>query len=93
MTDNIELTPEVREAFRRAGRRGGLTYAAQNDVHASTARARAAKAAKWLSGHGCEVCGPRIEVPADLPLEERQRRASALRKRHYTLLGERGGKR
>lgn len=85
----MNLPPEVREQFRRAGRRGGLTYAAQNDVHASTARASRAFAASWATGHGCKACGPRIEIPDDVSPEERERRAAVLKKRHYTAIADR----
>ena len=88
----IELTEDERKGLRKAGRVGGLRYAANNDVHAATARARAAKESRWILGHGCKVCGPRIDIPSDLPQEERERRATALKKLHYTLMAERSSR-
>lgn len=82
------LSEETREYLRRTGRNGGLKYAATNDVHAAMAKARAAREAAWLYGHGCSVCGERIEISTDLPYQERKRRAEALKKRHYVLMGQ-----
>lgn len=61
---------------------GGLTRAAQYDGLEVTSAARAAFTGSFLTGHGCKVC-PRIDVPIDLPLPERERRAEALRRLHY----------
>lgn len=89
MTAYIDLPPEVREKFRQAGKRGGLANAARNDMGVAAARARAGQDAKWLFGHGCAVCGPRIDVPIDLAIGERERRGRALKKRHYVLMAMR----
>ena len=90
---NETLSPEVRAAMSHFGRLGGLKNAATHDMNASAANARAAKAAKWAAGHGCSVCGEYIAIPADLSDTEKARRADALRKRHYVLLGSRSRKR
>jgi hypothetical protein len=78
-------TPEDRRRLRAWGSLGGLTYAANNDVHVSAAKARAAQAARYLNGHSCDLC-PETVIPADLPLVERQRRVTALRKVHMKRL-------
>lgn len=88
MTDT-DISAEARAAFRHWGRIGGLTASATHDTSAQLAQARAAQEAKWLQGHGCRACGPRIEIPAAVTDSERQRRAKALRKRHYVLLSAR----
>jgi hypothetical protein len=89
MTDDFDFTPEEREVLRRNARKGGLAWAAQYDAPAAAAHARAVKAAGWLFGHGCSVCGERINIPTDLETKERKRRADVLRKRHYSLLAMR----
>lgn len=63
-------------------RLGGLTRAATHDGVSVTDRARSTFRDSFLAGHGCSVC-PRREIPEDLPLTERTRRANALRKAHY----------
>lgn len=68
--------------IRDRARLGGLTRAALYDGVEVTAKAREAFRASFLTGHGCRVC-PRVEIPADLPLRERQRRGEALYSAHY----------
>ena len=83
-----EITPERRQALSSYGRLGGLTRAARHDSHAATAQARAAQAAGFLYGHGpCKVCPDAVEIPRDLPMDERKRRAAVLKKLHYTRMG------
>lgn len=65
-------------AFRRSALYDGLTV---------TAAARRTYASSFADGHGpCSLCGPRVDVPADLPQFERQRRSAALRSAHFTNL-------
>jgi hypothetical protein len=81
------LTPttEGRRLARAWGSLGGLTFAANNNVHASAAHARAAQLASYVNGHQCKVCPPTV-IPDDLPPAERQRRSAALRKVHMKRL-------
>lgn len=71
---------------RQAGRLGGLAYAAKNNMTETTQAARDTYAGSWYFGHGCTLCGDRIEIPFNTATPERQRRADALKKRHYTLM-------
>ena len=82
------ITPEKRAHLASIGRLGGLTYAAQNDVHEAAANARSAFNKSFLTGHGCRVC-PRVDIPDELEKHERERRASALRSIHFTRLARR----
>ncbi|MDP9250162.1 MAG: hypothetical protein M3O78_02185 [Chloroflexota bacterium] len=66
-------------------RLGGLTRSAMYDGQAVTSRARSTFEASFSNGHGCAVC-PRIDIPAELPPAERERRAIVLRKLHYTRI-------
>jgi hypothetical protein len=68
-----------------AGRLGGLSRSARYDGQTVTREARSSFAESFLMGHQCRVCPP-ISVPIDLPLEERERRAAALRKAHYVRI-------
>jgi hypothetical protein len=70
---------------RQSGRKGGLTKAALYDTREATAAARAAFRDSFLNGHACKVCS-RIDIPAELPAQERRRRAEALRKRHFASI-------
>ena len=79
--------------WRAYGRLGGLKLVATHDMSAVAARARAGKDGKWLTGHGCRVCGEFITIPESLPIADRNRRANALRRRHYILIGSRSRKR
>jgi len=72
--------------FALAGRKGGHARAARYDGLAVTAKARETFAGSFADGHGCVACGPRVEIPASLPAAERDRRAEALRKKHYAAL-------
>lgn len=65
------------------GRMGGLTTAARHDPKVTTraARERSHGLARFLE-----------QVPTDLPEEERERRAVALRKLFYTRLGHMSAK-
>jgi hypothetical protein len=69
---------------------GGLSRAARYDGLTVTQKARDKFRASFLTGHGgigddgCKVCLQRIEIPSDLPIEERERRAEALRRLHYS---------
>jgi hypothetical protein len=64
---------------------GGLTRAALYDGRVVTQKARDTFRASFLDGHQCRVC-PAIEIPSDLPLAERQRRAEALTLAHYARI-------
>lgn len=68
-----------------AGRLGGLARSARYDGLEITDKARGTFADSFLFGHECSVCTP-IAIPADLARDERERRASALRKLHYTRI-------
>ena len=57
------------------GRIGGLKVAATHDPKVYTARARATFLASFIE-----------QVPTDLPDEERERRADALRRLHFARL-------
>jgi hypothetical protein len=70
---------------RQAGRKGGLTKAALYDTRDATAAARTAFRDSFQNGHECKVCS-RIDIPTDLPAGEKQRRAEALRKRHFVSI-------
>jgi hypothetical protein len=65
------------------GRLGGLTTASRHDPmdYTAAARARSNGLNRWLE-----------KVPADLPEEERLRRAEAMRRKHYVELGIKSGK-
>jgi hypothetical protein len=78
-------TPEGLRAQRAYGSLGGLVTAAKYDVIAISSRARAGFVASFGDGHECALC-PLIVIPADLPPEERERRAVALRKVHMKRL-------
>ena len=67
-------------------RLGGLAKAARYDGLEGTAKARATYDAHWVNGHGCAVC-PRVEITADLPATERERRGRKLREAHFIRLG------
>lgn len=71
-----------------AGRLGGLTRSATHDGLTVTTKARGTFAASFLDGHGCSVC-PAVDVPAELPAAERERRAAVLRRLHYTRIASR----
>ena len=62
-------------AFRRSALYDGATV---------TANARQVYRNSFTDGHGpCSLCGPRVEIPAELPLAERTRRSRALRSAHF----------
>jgi hypothetical protein len=65
------------------GRLGGLVRSATHDGATVTKAARSTFTDSFRVGHGCSVCPP-IEIPIDLPANERARRAAVLRKLHYT---------
>ena len=69
------------------GRLGGLRTAALHSPLEITAPARSRFESSFAEGHGCRICGPRVEIPADLPEAERERRGQALRKIHATRIG------
>jgi hypothetical protein len=62
---------------------GGLSRAARYDGLSVTQAARDRFRDSFLEGHDCKVC-PRIDIPSDLAAPERERRADALRKLHYS---------
>lgn len=68
-----------------AGRLGGLSRSARYDGQTVTLEARSTFAESFLFGHECSACEP-ISIPASLPREERERRAAALKKLHYTRI-------
>lgn len=70
-----------------AGRLGGLARSARYDGQTVTREARGAFAESFLMGHECRVCAP-ISIPVELPRDERERRAAALRKLHYTRIAQ-----
>jgi hypothetical protein len=61
---------------------GALAANARRDVHAHAARMRRAYRDSFLVGHGCRLC-PRIDIPADAPGGDRERRAAALWRLHW----------
>lgn len=69
-------------SVRDRARLGGLTRAAMYDGREVTAKARETFRASFLIGHSCKVC-PLVAIPANLPLDERRRRADALYQAHY----------
>lgn len=68
-----------------AGRLGGLSRSARYDGLEITGKARGTFADSFLMGHECSVCPP-IAIPVDLPRDERERRAAALKKSHYVRI-------
>jgi hypothetical protein len=68
-----------------AGRIGGLVRSATHDGQTVTQKARGTFAASFLDGHSCAVC-PSVEIPPELAAPERERRAAALKKLHYTRI-------
>jgi hypothetical protein len=69
-------------AIRDYGRLGGLMRAAMYDGRDMTAKTRQTFRESFLIGHSCKVC-PSVNIPAELSLSERQRRADALYSAHY----------
>jgi hypothetical protein len=76
---------------RDRARLGGLTRAALYDGVEVTAKARQTFRDSFLTGHRCKVCPP-VEIPADLALPERRRRADALHRAHYVRVRMARGK-
>lgn len=72
----------AKTAIASLARIGGLSRAARYDGVRVTQAARDTFRDSFLTGHDCKVC-PRIDVPADLPLPERERRAAVLHRLHY----------
>lgn len=70
----MALTPEQRTL---QARMAGLTFAANNDVHAATARARKGFDARFER---------EVDPNNKLPPAERRRRAEAARKAYFTRL-------
>jgi hypothetical protein len=68
-----------------AGRVGGLTRSAMYDGREMTAAARQRYRQSFAFGHECQLC-PKVQIAAQLPLSERQRRAEALRRAHFSRL-------
>ena len=79
------VTPEKRAHLRSIGRLGGLTAAATVDTHARALTGQSAFRAGFVDGHSCKLCRP-IEIPADLPDDERKRRADLLYTIHFGRL-------
>jgi hypothetical protein len=70
---------------------GALAANARHDGLEITAKARKLYQDSFLNGHGCKIC-PRIDIPDDLPDQERQRRADSLRKLHFARMALRSSK-
>lgn len=83
----MTLTAERRAHLVSIGRLGGLTTAAKIDTVARATRAQTGFRASFADGHGCRAC-PLVEIPTDLPAEERERRADLLYRLHFTRLGQ-----
>ena len=66
-------------------RLGGYATAARYDAREINAKARATYRDSFRSGHGCLLCQPFV-MPAGLSEAEVDRRATALRRQHYTRL-------
>lgn len=72
------LVPAARRAqLVHAGRIGGLTTAARNDMSERARGGQAKFKARFLFGHECAVC-PATVISPTLPERERRRRSSAL---------------
>jgi hypothetical protein len=67
------------------GRLGGLTTAARHGGTAATQAARDTYRQSFREGHGCRVC-PRVDIPFDLPDDERERRGEYLRRAHFARM-------
>jgi hypothetical protein len=66
--------------YRALGRKGGLAFAATHDTHAQAAVARESAPSNietWIA-----------KQPADLAPDERERRARAAQRLHFTRLAE-----
>lgn len=82
------VTPERRARMSAIGRLGGLTTAAKIDTQARARVGQSKFRDGFADGHSCRVC-PGVTIPADLPDDERKRRANQLYRLHFTRLGQR----
>jgi len=64
---------------------GGLAANAQRDTKAHAEMMRRAIQDGYQTGHDCRLCR-RIDIPADITPEERQRRAHALWQLHWARM-------
>ena len=78
--------------YAAAGRLGGLKRAALMDGVTATSKARATYLESFLDGHSCKVC-ELVTIPADLPLPERRRRATAFHRFHLANMAYRSAQR
>jgi hypothetical protein len=67
------------------GRLGGMTPAARNDTRRRALTGQSAFRASFADGHGSRVC-PLVEIPADLDIDDRQRRANILYRMHFVRI-------
>ena len=74
-----------RLTFKERGRLGGLKRAALYDGLVVTQKARDTYRASFLVGHECDLCGT-IVIPTDVSDDERERRAKAARRFHYSQI-------
>lgn len=80
------LTREKQAHLVAIGKLGGSTWKATNDTKAFSAQGNRTFRDSFLNGHKCTVCRKPIVIPADLPEEERLRRAQAAYELHFRRL-------
>jgi hypothetical protein len=81
----MSLTPAQRAHLAKIGRLGGLTTAATIDTHERALTGQSKFRDAFLYGHGCKLCN-QVDIPMELPLAERKRRADLLYTIHFGRL-------
>lgn len=81
----MEITEAQRAHLIRISRMGGQGNVASAGYTDSIVRARKAHHDSYLQGHSCKVCKP-VVFAADISDDERERRAAAARRLHYTRM-------